>query len=188
MSPKSLPISALPSAMPHFGKYTCASSANRSRMLPPVLVTPLRSKALRYSSATDLRCSSVMVRVATAMVGLLSGGREEGGLLGVRRGGGPVGEGDDRSEGGAAGPVGVAGRGRDAVAHAVEPGDHLAQVVEDLAVRGGARSALGVERAAGDQGGVVRAGVGERPHGRVGPAGLLLDGAVEDHLDRGAAA
>ena len=27
-------------AKPHFGKYTWASSANRSRMLPPVEVTP----------------------------------------------------------------------------------------------------------------------------------------------------
>src|SRR5687768_13357735 len=30
-------------------------------MLPPDDVTPLLSNALRYSSATDLRCSSVMV-------------------------------------------------------------------------------------------------------------------------------
>src|SRR5919202_3199377 len=40
-------------------------------MLPPVLVVPALSKALRYSSATDLRCSSVMVWVVTAMVVLL---------------------------------------------------------------------------------------------------------------------
>jgi len=30
-------------------------------MLPPVEVTPPLSKALRYSSATDLRCSSVII-------------------------------------------------------------------------------------------------------------------------------
>src|SRR5216684_2374917 len=48
---------------------TCASSAKRSRMLPPVDVIPALSSALRYSRATDLRCSSVMVCVATAMVG-----------------------------------------------------------------------------------------------------------------------
>src|SRR5437899_1776981 len=62
--PKSLnscPICFLPLARPHFGKNTCASSANRSRMLPPVDVLPPLSNALRYSSATDLRCSSVIV-------------------------------------------------------------------------------------------------------------------------------
>ena len=32
-SPNSLPVSALPAASTHFGKYTCASSANGSRML-----------------------------------------------------------------------------------------------------------------------------------------------------------
>src|SRR5947209_4307732 len=48
---------------------TCASSAKRSRMLPPVDVIPALSSALRYSRATDLRCSSVIVCVATAMVG-----------------------------------------------------------------------------------------------------------------------
>src|SRR3954447_26265717 len=41
-------------------------------MLPPVLVTPPWSKALRYSSATDLRCSSVMIWVVRAMVVSLS--------------------------------------------------------------------------------------------------------------------
>src|SRR5215217_6189363 len=40
-------------------------------MLSPVEVTPPLSKALRYSSATDLRCSSVIVWVATATVVLL---------------------------------------------------------------------------------------------------------------------
>src|SRR4029077_9495046 len=69
-APKSVnswPICFLPSARPHFGKYTCASSANRSMMLPPLDVTPPLSKALRYSSATDFRCSSVMVWVLTAI-------------------------------------------------------------------------------------------------------------------------
>src|SRR6476620_10026699 len=41
-------------------------------MLPPVDVTPPLSNAFRYSSATDLRCSSVMVWVLTAMHPLLS--------------------------------------------------------------------------------------------------------------------
>src|SRR4051812_23909349 len=50
---------------------TWASSAKRSKMLPPVGVVPPLSRALRYSRATDLRCSSVIVCVATAMVGLL---------------------------------------------------------------------------------------------------------------------
>src|SRR3989442_15365653 len=61
------PISSLPLASPHLGKQTWASSANRSRMLPPVDVVPPLSKAFRYSSATDLRCSSVMVWVVIAM-------------------------------------------------------------------------------------------------------------------------
>src|SRR5918998_253483 len=67
-SPKSRPISSLPLARPHFGKYTCASSANRSRRLPPSEVTPPLSKALRYSSATDFRCSSVIVPVTIVML------------------------------------------------------------------------------------------------------------------------
>src|SRR6516164_1732494 len=53
-------ISSLPLAMPHLGKYTVALSSNRSRMFPPLEVTPPWSKADRYSRATDLRCSSVM--------------------------------------------------------------------------------------------------------------------------------
>jgi hypothetical protein len=36
-------------------------------MLPPVDVTPLLSNALRYSSATDFRCSSVIVSLLTAI-------------------------------------------------------------------------------------------------------------------------
>src|ERR1051325_2940766 len=71
-APKSVnswPICFLPVARPHFGKNTCASSANRSRMLPPLDVTPALSNALRYSSATDLRCSSVIVSFETATVG-----------------------------------------------------------------------------------------------------------------------
>src|SRR5688572_19838966 len=73
--PKSLnnwPICFLPLASPHFGKKTCASSANRSRMLPPDDVTPLLSKALRYSSATDLRCSSVIACRLIAMRGRIT--------------------------------------------------------------------------------------------------------------------
>src|SRR4029453_11835784 len=66
-SPNSLPICSLPEAMPHLGKYTWASSAKRSRMLLPSEVWPPRSNAFRYSIATLLRCSSVMVWVATAM-------------------------------------------------------------------------------------------------------------------------
>src|SRR3954453_8909589 len=104
---------------------TWASSAKRSRMLPPVLVTPALSKALRYSSATDLRCSSVMVRVATAIMGSVSGGRDEGGPLAVGRGGGAVGEGEHRAEGAPARPVGVARGRRHAVADAVEPRDRV---------------------------------------------------------------
>src|SRR3954447_21681833 len=65
-SPNIWPICSRPSARPHLAKLTCASSANRSRMLPPVDVTPPLSNAFRYSSATDLRCSSVMVSRAIA--------------------------------------------------------------------------------------------------------------------------
>src|SRR4051812_34998119 len=57
MSANSWPISFLPVARPHLGNMTWASSANKSRMLPPVEVVPALSKALRYSRATDLRCS-----------------------------------------------------------------------------------------------------------------------------------
>src|SRR5215472_9603768 len=66
-SPNILPISSLPLARPHFGKYTCASSANSDRMLSPEDVTPPLSNAFRYSSATDLRCSSVIVCLVRAM-------------------------------------------------------------------------------------------------------------------------
>ena len=66
-SVKSCRICFLPVASPHFGKNTCASSANRSMMLPPLDVTPLLSNALRYSSATDFRCSSVIVILLTAI-------------------------------------------------------------------------------------------------------------------------
>ena len=154
-------------------------------------VTPPLSKALRYSIATDLRCSSVMVWVATCH-GLLSDVRRSAPLSAGRsrvpRLGGEVGEGDDRAERGAARPVG-ARRGRgDAVADAVEAGDRLADVVEHLAVGVGARAALGVEVAAGEQRGVVGALAADRIHGRVVAAGLLLDGAVEEQLDLALAA
>src|SRR6266545_7112282 len=78
-SPNSLPISFLPLARPHLGKYTWASSANRSRMLPPVDVSPPLSNALRYSMATDLRCSSVIVSLVTVMADLLQGRGYHGG-------------------------------------------------------------------------------------------------------------
>ena len=42
-------------------------------MLPPLDVTPLLSNALRYSSATDLRCSSVIVCRVIAMCPLERG-------------------------------------------------------------------------------------------------------------------
>src|SRR3982074_1314840 len=68
-SANSLPISSLPVAIPHLGNATWASSAKRSRMLAPVDVVPPLSKALRYSRATDLRCSSVIVCIAMVIVG-----------------------------------------------------------------------------------------------------------------------
>ena len=68
ISPNIRPISSRPLASPHLGNMTCASVANSSRMLSPVDVTPPLSNALRYSSATDLRCSSVIVCVLTATV------------------------------------------------------------------------------------------------------------------------
>src|SRR3954454_17877866 len=66
-SPNSLPICSRPTASPHLGKYTWASVANSSRIEPPLEVTPPLSKALRYSRATDLRCSSVMVSLVIVM-------------------------------------------------------------------------------------------------------------------------
>src|SRR5215213_10291427 len=117
MSVNSWPISCLPVARPHLGNMTWASSANRSRMLPPVEVVPALSNALRYSRATDLRCSSVIVWVLMATGTPCRGA---------------VGESDDRAEGGPAGPVGLGGRGGDAVADAVEAWDRAAGVVEDL--------------------------------------------------------
>src|SRR4051812_45254559 len=199
MSVNSWPMSCLPVARPHLGNMTWASSANRSRMLPPVEVVPALSKALRYSRATDLRCSSVIVWVLMATGNSLSWrGVGWGGWSGRRGGeragradrfpvgglGGAVGEGDDRAEGGAAGPVGLGGRGGDAVADAVEARDRAAGVVEDLPLGVGARAALRVESAPGDEAGVVGPLAAERPHGRVGPPGLVLDRPVEQQLHR----
>src|SRR3954469_15278885 len=194
MSANSWPISFLPVARPHLGNMTWASSAKRSRMLPPVEVVPALSKALRYSRATDLRCSSVIVWVATA-TGLLAVQRDWSGRCRDERAGladpfavgglrSSVGEGDDRTEGGAAGPVGLGGRGGHAVADAVEAGDRRPGVVEDLRLGVGARAALRVERAPGDETRVVGAAVADRPHGRVGAARLVLDRPVEQQLDR----
>src|SRR4051812_27662674 len=135
MSVNSWPISFLPVASPHMGNMTWASSANRSRMLPPVEVVPALSNALRYSRATDLRCSSVIVWVLMATGNSLSwrgwlkwsGGRgcQRAGLadrFAVGSLGGPVREGDDRTESGTARPVGLRGGRCDAVADSVEPG------------------------------------------------------------------
>src|SRR3954447_7776089 len=191
-SPNSCPISSLPLARPHLGKYTCASSANRSRMLPPVDVTPALSNALRYSSATDLRCSSVIVSVLTAMVSPLSGRGDGVGCLlnGLRVGGvrGAVGEGDDGAERRAAGPVRARRRGRDAVADAVQPGDRAVEVVDHLTVGRRLWAALGVERSPRHEGRVIRARCGDRPHGEVLAARLLLDEPVEQLLDGALAA
>src|SRR3954471_20462240 len=196
MSANSWPISFLPVARPHLANMTWASSANKSRMLPPVEVVPALSKALRYSRATDLRCSSVIVWVATATGNSLSrrgtsrsgrGGGERAGLadrLAVGGLGGPVGEGDDRAEGGAAGPVGLGGRGGDAVAHAVEAGDRRSGVVEDLPLGVRAGAALRVEGAPGDETRVVRTAAADRPHGRVDAAWFVLDRPVEQQLNR----
>src|SRR3954465_2684785 len=96
-------------------------------MLSRVDVTPPLSNALRYSIATDLRCSSVIVSVLTAMALLLcvSGrGRGRGWLLhGLRVGRGrrAIGEGDDRAERRAAGPVRAGRGGGDAVDDAGTP-------------------------------------------------------------------
>src|SRR3954451_14987156 len=78
-SPNIFPISSRPLAIPHFGNATWASVANSSRMLSPVDVTPPLSNAFRYSSATDLRCSSVMVSraIATAHLLVAAFGRRE---------------------------------------------------------------------------------------------------------------
>src|SRR4051812_17509503 len=192
MSANSWPISFLPVARPHLGNMTWASSANRSRMLPPVKVVPALSKALRYSRATDLRCSSVIVWVVTATGTPCRtegwSGRCRGEWAGLADGfavgglGGAVGEGDDRAEGGAAGPVGLCGWGGDAVADPVEAGDRPTGVVQDLRLGVRARAALRVEGASGDEAGVVGPVAADRPHGRVAPPGLLLDRPVEQQL------
>src|SRR3954467_10072568 len=157
MSVNSWPMSCLPVARPHLGNMTWASSANKSRMLPPVEVVPALSKALRYSRATDLRCSSGIVWGATAPGDSLSrrgtsrsgrGGGEREGLadrLAVGGLGGPGGGGGEWAEGGAAGPVGLGGGGGDAVAHAVEARDGRSGVVEDLRLGVRAGAALRVE-------------------------------------------
>jgi hypothetical protein len=99
---------------------------------------------------------------------------------GLRR---PVGERDDRPERGATGPVGTARSGRDAVADAVEPGNGLVLAVEHLPFGAGARTALGVERAAGDRGRIVGPLGADRPRGRIPAPRLFLDRTVEQLLD-----
>src|ERR1700750_2866134 len=134
-------------------------------MLSPVDVTPPFSNALRYSS--------VIVSVLTAMGLLLwvSGrGRGRGWLLhglGVRRGRRAIGEGDDRAERRACAPVRASRGGGDAVADAVEPGDGAVEVVDHLPVGRRLRPALGVERPARHERGVVGARAGDGPHRRV---------------------
>src|SRR4029453_7226473 len=110
-------------------------------MLPPSEVTPARSNAFRYSTTSALRSSSVIGSVVAVMAAPLwtglAGWLGLGDPFGVRRGGRPVGQGEDRAGGGPAGPVGL-GRGRgDAVAHPVQAGDGAVLVVEDLAVGSG---------------------------------------------------
>src|SRR4029453_733640 len=82
-------------------------------MLPPSEVTPARSNAFRYSTTSALRSSSVIGSVVAVMAAPLwtglAGWLGLGDPFGVRRGGRPVGQGEDRAEGGPAGP---AGRGR----------------------------------------------------------------------------
>src|SRR5512133_485951 len=127
-------------------------------MLPPSSVTPARSNAFRYCTTSALRSSSVMTG-SFPEVGGLGDGLRLGDPLGVGGDGRPVGQGEDRAQGGPAGPVGL-GRGRgDAVADPVQAGDGAVLVVQDLAVGGGLGAALGVQGPAGDQGGVVGAGV-----------------------------
>src|SRR3954449_13482289 len=112
MSANSWPISFLPVARPHLGNMTWASSANRSRMLPPVEVVPALSKALRYSRATDLRCSSVIVWVATATgAPCREKGVEEQVRTGLERAGGARGSSRGRGAGGGGGGSRGAGGG-----------------------------------------------------------------------------
>src|SRR2546430_7589786 len=82
----------------------------------------------------------------------------------------------------AACPVRTPRRRGDAVANAVEPGNRLVEVIQDLAVGRRLRTALGVEGPTRDQGGVVGPAVRNRPHGGVLAARLLLDRAVEQDL------
>src|SRR3954467_15057106 len=206
MPANSWPISFLPVASPHLGNMTWASSGNKWRRMPPVEVVPALSKALRYSRATDLRCSSVIVWVATATGNSLSrrgtsrsgrGGGERAGLadrLAVGGLGGPVGEGGDRGEGGAAGPggpggagaggVGGGGGGGDAVADAVGARGRRPRVVENLRLGVRAGAALRVEGSPGDKTRVVRTAAADRPHSRVHAARLVLDRPVEQQLNR----
>src|SRR5258708_4148563 len=95
---------------------------------------------------------------------------------------------DDRSQCAAAGPIGASGGGGHAVAHTVEPGNRFVRDVQYLPLGVGLRSALGVERTAGDKRRVVRPLVADRPHGRIFAARFLLDVAVEQQVDAALAA
>src|SRR3954449_6754330 len=149
-SPNIFPISSRPLAIPHFGNITWASVANSSRMLSPADVTPPLSNALRYPArptcAARRSSSASLVPCVLLLADRLS-------VCGAR---GPVRERDDRPERGAAGPVGPRGGRGDAVSDAVEARDRLVEVVHHLAVGRGLRAALGVQRAAGHQRGVIR--------------------------------
>src|SRR3954462_6199931 len=102
--------------MPHLGNITWASGAKSSRMLSPVEVTPPLSNALRYSSATDLRCSSVIVCVLTATAAPFArcpsrrrAGPPPPGAGGRPRGWGGGGRGGVKARGGGGGGPGAGG-------------------------------------------------------------------------------
>src|ERR1700730_16893415 len=132
MSPNICPISFLPLARPDFGKDKCAESEKRSRMLPPSVVTPALSKALRYSTITDFLCSSVIVCLETAIDFSLRLQRRCAPrrqllcaflafLVGRRRR--QIRESQNRSDRGTACPIGPRRRRGDAIADPIEAGN-----------------------------------------------------------------
>src|ERR1700730_11884582 len=166
-------------------------------MLPPSVVTPALSKALRYSTITDFLCSSVIVCLETAIDFSLRLRRRCAPrrqllcaflafLVGRRRC--QIRESQNRSDRGTAGPIGPRRRRGDAIADPIEAGNGLVLIVDDLAADVGLRATLGVEIPAGQKRGVVGTLVGEGEQGGIGRRRRRRHRAVEQELDLALAA
>src|SRR4029079_7796706 len=164
-------------------------------MLPPSQVFPALSKAFRYSITTDLRCSSVMVCLATAIDLLLEAILHpspasallmlSGQLLAflVSGGGRPISESQNGTDRSPASAVSAGRRRGDAIADAVKAGNWCGVMLDHVAGHVGLRSTLGIEIAAGEQSCVVRSLVGNRKHGRIGPRRRRRYRTIEQQLD-----